>query len=127
MSDLVEDISKMRDAAIGYDREVHQRSIDTIEQLQALDNDIYSELEKAISKFPRWSTDPLHAIAVLGEEFGELTKAVLQHAYEPDKATREDVREEALQTAAMAIRFCRSLSAYKYKQGQQHHQSPTED
>ncbi len=35
MSDLVEDISKMRDAAIGYDREVHQRSIDTIEQLQA--------------------------------------------------------------------------------------------
>ena len=35
---------------------------------------ITAELARAVKKFPTWPTDPLHALAVLGEEFGELTK-----------------------------------------------------
>ncbi len=83
---------------------------------------VWHELETACAKFPTWPTDPLHALAVLGEEFGELTKDVLQMAYEPGKTNAESVRKEAIQTAAMALRFVASLDAYIYKAGEQHRQ-----
>lgn len=86
-------------------------------------NEVTTELELAMRKFPTWPTDPFHALAVLGEEFGELTKAVLQHTYEPHKANLADVRMEALQTAAMALRFVASLDKYEYRRGEQHSQS----
>lgn len=83
---------------------------------------VWHELERACAKFPEWPTDPLHALAVLGEEFGELTKDVLQMAYEPGKTNAENVRKEAIQTAAMALRFVASLDTYIYKAGEQHRQ-----
>lgn len=83
---------------------------------------ILSELRRAITKFPTWPTDPLHALAVVGEEFGELTKAMLQLTYEPHKTSAEEVRTEALQTAAMALRLYHSLDRYEYKPGVQHEQ-----
>lgn len=85
-------------------------------------NEVMSELERAARKFPTWPSDPLHALAVLGEEFGELTKAALQLTYEPHKTTATDVRSEAIQTAAMALRFAMSLERYEYKRCQQHQQ-----
>lgn len=85
---------------------------------------VLAEVERAMRKFPTWPTDPLHAVAVLGEEFGELTKAVLQSVYEPHKSTPEDVATEAIQTAAMAIRFLMSLDAYLYERSFQHSQTP---
>lgn len=85
-------------------------------------NSVFTELNRAIAKFPTWPTDPLHAVAVLGEEFGELTKDVLQMTYEPGKTNAENVRKEAIQTAAMALRFVASLDAYIYKAGEQHRQ-----
>lgn len=87
---------------------------------------VYDELKRAIAKFPTWPTDPLHALAVLGEEFGELTKDVLQMTYEPGKTNAENVRKEAIQTAAMALRFVASLDAYIYKAGEQHRQEQFE-
>lgn len=84
--------------------------------------EVLAELERAMRKFPTWPTDPLHALAVLGEEFGELTKDVLQLTYEPHKTSRENVRTEAIQTAAMALRFAASLDAYQYARGVQHSQ-----
>ena len=86
--------------------------------------EVLQELERAMRKFPTWPTDPLHALAVLGEEFGELTKDVLQLTYEPHKTNAANVRKEALQTAAMALRFAASLDAYEYRPGIQHAQSP---
>lgn len=83
---------------------------------------VYEELKRAIEKFPTWPTDPLHALAVLGEEFGELTKDVLQMTYEPGKTSAENVRKEAIQTAAMALRFAASLDVYIYEAGKQHRQ-----
>jgi NTP pyrophosphatase (non-canonical NTP hydrolase) len=73
-----------------------------------------NELAKAEAKHPEWPTDPLHAIAIIGEEFGELTQAVLQVTYEPGKSLITDVRREAVQTAAMALRFLQSMDAYVY-------------
>lgn len=81
------------------------------------------EVSAAMLKYPTWPTDPLHALAVLGEEYGELTKAVLQTVYEPGKSTVSDVREEAIQTAAMALRFIASLDAYEYRECHQHNQA----
>lgn len=83
---------------------------------------VVAELERAVRKFPTWPTDPLHAVAVLGEEFGELTKAVLQSVYEPHKVQPGEVRAEAVQTAAMAMRFLQSLDAYVYAGCEQHSQ-----
>lgn len=83
---------------------------------------IMAELERAMRKFPTWPTDPLHAVAVLGEEYGELDKAVLQAVYEPHKSTIEDVASEAIQTAAMAVRFVASLDRYEYARCDQHQQ-----
>lgn len=83
---------------------------------------VLAEVGRAVRKFPTWPTDPLHALAVVGEEFGELTKAVLQCTYEPHRATADDVRAEATQLAAMAVRFLRSLDRYQYQRGPQHAQ-----
>lgn len=84
--------------------------------------DVLNEVERATRKFPTWPTDPLHAIAVLGEEFGELTKDMLQLTYEPHKTSAANVRTEALQTAAMALRLFMSLDRYEYRPGVQHSQ-----
>ncbi|MGE0289664.1 MAG: hypothetical protein AB7I42_25760 [Bradyrhizobium sp.] len=84
--------------------------------------EILRELERATTKFPTWPTDPLHALAVLGEEFGELNKEMLQLTYEPHKTNLSEVRKEAIQTAAMAIRLAMSLDKYNYIPGPQHTQ-----
>lgn len=86
-------------------------------------DEILAELTRATVKFPAWPTDPLHALAVLGEEYGELNKGVLQLTYEPHKSSREMVRMEAIQTAAMAIRFAISLDTYEYQPSAQHTQA----
>lgn len=85
--------------------------------------DVLAEVERATRKFPTWPTDPLHALAVLGEEFGELTKDMLQLTYEPHKTSTENVRTEAMQTAAMALRLYMSLEGYEYKACEQHSQA----
>lgn len=88
-------------------------------------SEIVAEVARAMRKFPTWPTDPLHALAVLGEEFGELTKAMLQLTYEPHKTSADEVRAEAIQTAAMSLRLLLSLNAYEYRAGVQHAQDHT--
>ena len=91
-------------------------------------SEVMAEVTRATVKFPRWPTDPFHALAVLGEEFGELTKAMLQFTYEPHKGvTRYDIREEAIQTAAMALRLIMSLDRYNYETAPQHSQGEGDD
>lgn len=91
----------------------------TIFEVQAL---VQEEMMKALAKFPTWPTDPLHALAVLGEEYGELNKAMLQLVYEPHKTSPEEVKKEAIQTAAMALRLLWSIERYQYHGSHQHEQ-----
>ncbi len=77
--------------------------------------DIFAELRSAEKKYPGFPSDPLHALAIVGEEFGELNKAVLQMVYEPHKTSVEDVRTEAIQTAAMSLRFLFNFKNYNFK------------
>lgn len=86
---------------------------------------VVMEVTHAAKKFPTWPTDPIHALAILGEEYGELNKAVVQMAYEPHKASLGQIEEEAVQTAAMAIRFIMSLDDYSYGECNQHEQDHT--
>jgi NTP pyrophosphatase (non-canonical NTP hydrolase) len=83
---------------------------------------IEAEVARAIGKFPTWPTDPIHAAAVLAEECGELQKAVLEAVYEPAKGSRQNIRTEAIQAAAMCLRFIASLDSdsYEWQPGKQH-------
>lgn len=81
---------------------------------------VLRELGNATSKFPTWPTDPLHAIGVVNEEVGELNKAVLQQMYEPHKNPPGAVCTEAIQAAAVLIRFILSLDRYRWTPCTQH-------
>lgn len=81
------------------------------------------EVVRATNKFPTWPTDPIHALAVVQEEVGELAKEVLQLTYEPHKSSLAAVRREAVQTAAVALRFLMSLGRYQFERGAQHSQT----
>ena len=83
---------------------------------------ILNEVSRATKKFPTWPTDPIHAAGVVAEEAGELHKEVMQLTYEPHKSSKESVRQEAIQLAAMSIRFLMSLDKYEYTPGKQHSQ-----
>lgn len=79
-------------------------------------NDVCEELGKAISKFPQWPSDMINAFCIVCEEYGELAKSILQFVYEKDKGISErNIREEAIQTCAMLIRFINHLDANLYK------------
>ena len=105
-----------------YDNFLNQDSGQSDLRLVKVLSEITEELSSAVVKFPKYPTDPLHALAILGEEYGELNKAVLQNTYEPHKTNLEEVKMEAIQTAAMAIRFILSLEEFNYKQSIQHNQ-----
>ena len=86
--------------------------------------EVLAEVHRARDKFPNWPNDPLHAAAIVAEECGELQRAVLTYMYEPWKwSTPDDVRDEAIQTAAMCIRFLTSYDKYVWNQSTQHGQA----
>lgn len=91
-------------------------------------DEVLTELNRARTKFPTWPDDPIHAAAVVAEESGELVQATLQACYEQKRdepsfqAQLSKVRQEAIQTAAMAIRFLVSLDRYVFAAGSQHEQ-----
>ena len=75
------------------------------------------ELRKAKKKFPNWPDHPAAQAGIVCEEAGELMKASLQWKYERDasevvqEVQIERMRDEAIQTAAMSIRFLENLKS----------------
>lgn len=108
--------------ALGDDMDFAVRHQKAMVALEKIISKVTTEIDHAFRKFPTWPNDPPHALAVLGEEYGELNKAVLQATYEPEKSNPDNVREQAIQTAAMALRFLISLDRYEYQEGEQHPQ-----
>lgn len=68
---------------------------------------ILSEVERAEEKHPYWPEDIIHAASIVGEESGELTRAALQLIYEGGNV--EDIKKEAIHTAATCIRLLKNL------------------
>lgn len=70
--------------------------------LQALKK-VSEELVRARDLHPSWPEDSIHQAAIVQEEAGELIRAALQHEF--DDAPKKPMETEAIQTAAMALRF----------------------
>lgn len=70
-------------------------------------NVIDSEFKRAEKKHPNFPDDIFQQLAIMQEEAGEVTKAVLQYEYEG--GTIEQVEEELIQTAAMCLRMLNNL------------------
>lgn len=68
---------------------------------------IDTELKRAKEKHPEWPDDMFRQLAIMQEEAGEVTKAVLHYHYE--KGTVDYIREELIQTAAMCMRMLENL------------------
>lgn len=69
--------------------------------------EILQELLRAEEKHPGWPECNFRQIAIINEEAGEATKAVLHLHYE--KGTKDDLKEELIQTAAMCVRMIKNL------------------
>lgn len=70
-------------------------------------DEVQQELERSEKKHPYYPKSMFEKLAIMQEEAGEVTKAVLHHRYE--NGTLEDIRCELIQTAAMCIRFLESI------------------
>ena len=68
---------------------------------------VEQELNRAKKKHPEYPECNYKRLAIMQEEAGEVTKAVLHHEYE--KGTVEDIKEELIQTAAMCMRMLENL------------------
>ena len=71
--------------------------------------EFYDELKRAQAKFPMWPEDVIHGVAIMAEESGEAVQAAIDYQYgdasRPDRWRLENLREELLQTGAMALRM----------------------
>ena len=72
------------------------------DEWEEFSNAVSCEIALAQDKFPDFPTDPIHAVAIVGEEAGESIQAALQAVYESGDTAR--IKEELIQTAAMCAR-----------------------
>lgn len=79
----------------------------------SLCQEILDELERSENIHPNWPTDPVHAGAILAEEAGEVVKAINNVVTKHKEDS--DYRTEAVQCAAMCIRFLKNLERYDWE------------
>lgn len=73
-------------------------------------DEIYVELARAIRKFPAFNSAH-EGYAIILEELDELWEVVKENQATPGRSDR--LRKEAVQVAAMALRFLRDLPDFK--------------
>jgi len=75
--------------------------------LEYYEKRVRQELERAKRLHPNYPENMLHQVAIINEEVGEMTKAVLQYHYEGGNV--HDISVELTQTAAMCLRMLENL------------------
>jgi hypothetical protein len=83
---------------------------------------IRSEMDRASKVWPNWPNDPMHAMGVLTEELGEMQREANMLCYEPHKASKAALMNEAIQLGAMVFRFIASIESYQFEPGESHRQ-----
>ena len=68
---------------------------------------VITELDNAEKIHPIWPDDLIHAAAILIEEAGEVIRSALD--YYNGKVSISKIRNETIQTAAMAFRLLKNL------------------
>ena len=71
-------------------------------------NIIDAELKRAEEKHPDYPKSMFRQLAIMQEEAGEVTKAVLHYHYEDGSI--DNIKKELIQTAAMCMRMLNSLN-----------------
>ena len=69
--------------------------------------EFHNELKRAEKIHPDYPKDIFHQLAIMQEEAGEVTMAVLDYHYSGKSI--EDVKKELIQTGAMCIRMLKNL------------------
>jgi NTP pyrophosphatase (non-canonical NTP hydrolase) len=64
--------------------------------------DVFDERQKQDRKWGEQNHDPTYWLGILGEEFGEVCKAVIE---DPNNDYLDIAREELVQVAAVAVAF----------------------
>ena len=87
-----------------------------MDQLQyEIFKDVAAERDKQDAK---WGPQSNHTLdkwsAILGEEYGEVCKAILDYDYD-DWNSRHDLREELIQTIAVATHIVELLDLHSFK------------
>ena len=77
--------------------------LDRLEKYNVID----AELKKAVRKHPNYPKDMYEQLAIMQEEAGEVTRAVLH--YHNEGGRLEDIKKELIQTAAMCVRMLQNL------------------
>lgn len=83
---------------------------------QKTGEEIFAELDRAKKKHPNFPKDMFRQLAIMQEEAGEVTKAVLHYHYE--NGTLEHVKEELIQTGAMCVRMLENLPDFAQSSGE---------
>jgi hypothetical protein len=78
---------------------------------------VFAELERAVTLYPLYPSDVVHAAAIVSEEAGELVRAANNVYYADNVGDREDLHREAVQTAAMGVRFLMEIGNLKSWEG----------
>lgn len=68
---------------------------------------IDAELKRAEKLHPNYPADMFRQLAIMQEEAGEVTKAVIDYHYGNDSI--DHIKEELIQTAAMCVRMLDNL------------------
>ena len=66
---------------------------------------IVQEVYSATSRYPLWPSNLVMAAAIAEEESGEVVKECNTYHWKQGPTTLDDIRKEAIQAAAMWIRF----------------------
>lgn len=66
---------------------------------------IKEEVISSLNKHPKWSECPFHALSILGEEYGEVNQAALEHYKPKPNVSSDELRNELIQLAAMCVRM----------------------
>ena len=77
--------------------------------------DILVERYRQENKWGEQNHDPIVYSAILMEEVGEMVQAALQNKFGGDKGSLEHLREEAVQTAAVAMAIVECLDRKKWQ------------